>query len=625
MAPRGKVTQLDHHMVADFETTDIDNDLYTTLKDGTKINNQRVWLWGLQNLETGHLEHGTNIASFMERIVSRGTNQNTEIGFHNLKFDGSFIVPWLFENDYEYVTQKPKKGEFSLLVDERNSWYSLTIQVTTKRKVTIWDTAKLFPAPLEYLPDIYNTPTKKLIEDQHFYTKHRTIEHVPTAHEMKYLYNDLQVLRETLLEHIAVYGLHFKKTQASQSFHNFEQTFKAWKWRFPGLSEEVDQQIRTAYWGGISYVQPIHAGKDVSNIRAYDINSSYPHKASDRKLPYGEPIAQYGQGIHPDNSKFWIAEALVQFKLKDYHLPCIPAKSLIEGRPFDIGKWVDDSHGIVKIVLSSIDFQTALQSYEIEVISWNWSIHWKQRLHKEVAKFVYKNNDDKEHYRNLANSETDPDTRNQYLTIANRAKIDNNSFYGKFGEEIIKYSKNPEQDNEKGVKWSVGDPDIQTLYKRKFLPVAIAITAYGRQQLVEFANLLGKDFLYCDTDSVYYLQGGEKHVKSALKSGKIEVDSTKLGAWSHDGDYSKGRFLRAKCYMVLNSYKNIETTIAGLPSDKNTGQFSKTRSCLDWSNFQIGTVIPPNQSNKLASIRTKTGTKLVPVAFTIKEKDFSFN
>ena len=62
-------------------------------------------------------------------------------------------------------------------------------------------------------------------------------------------------------------------------------------------------------------------------------------------------------------------------------------------------------------------------------------------------------------------------------------------------------------------------------------------------------------------------------------------------------------------------------TVAGLPADKHSGQFSKKRSCLNWDNFHVGTVIPQEHTNKLRTLRTPSGNKLLPVAFEIKRKD----
>lgn len=643
MANRGRGTvQLHNMFVADFETTDSDKLYKYDKATGEPIYFQRVWLAGYKNLDTMESTYHTSLDDFMKDILARHNNTHREYAFHNLKFDGSFIVPWLMTNGYVHVDEeKPQPGEFSVLVDSRNNWYNITVQVTKRRKITLWCLQKLFPTALQYLPDIYGTPTRKIAEDQDFYTKHRPLDYVPDERDYKYFENDLQVPAEALNKHIELYGLRFKKTQASQAFYNFEQTFSAWRWRFNALTDEVDQAIRPAYWGGISYVPKHKAGKDFHGVNVMDITSSYPHKAATAKLPYGKPVYEFGEGKHPDMSKFWVAEVLAEFKLKDKDkLPCIPSKAIIEGgvmedKESEHDKWLTDSGGLVRMTLSSIDYVTIQKSYDFNVIQWVWSIHWAWKVQKEVAKFVVDRFETRLKYKKLIKEELKKDQPNQekireWDTMQNRAKIDINSFYGKFGEEVIKEGKTPhlEYDEELGqdvVVWKTDRVDIASEYNRKFLPVAIAITAWGRRQLVEMANLLGEHFIYCDTDSVHYIKGGgQEKVDQAVKDGKIDMSKDTLGAWEFEGSFVKGRFLRAKCYMEEDQEGNLLATVAGLPTDPGTGNFSKTRSCLNWDNFHIGTEIPPEKSNKLRTVSTPTGNKLIPTGFKITEKETLF-
>jgi hypothetical protein len=618
--------------VADFETCDTDT-YYKTTKKGEDIYNQRVWLAGYKNLETMKTTFFHNLTEFMESILGRGDNMNTEYGFHNLKYDGSYIVPWLNNHNYVFTIDKPRPKQYTCLVDDRNNWYTLTIQVTKRRKVTLWDTLKLFPAPLEYLPDLYKTPTKKIRESKEFYERKRPNGYIANKDELAYLENDLQVPAETIRKHIEIYGLRFKKTQASQAFANLEKTFPAWKMRFPPLNVELDKAIRKAYWGGISYVPKDKVGKDFYNISTLDINSSYPHKMGYYKMPYGPCTAQYGEGKPPDMSKFWVAGALVEFDLKKDCLPCIPKKAIIEGEIIEdkennVEKWVDSSEGVAHITFSSIDYKTIQESYHFRVLRWLWSNHWAQKNHRELKRFVEENNTRKVKYSKMAKEvkDTNKEKYAEYMTIRNRAKIDNNASYGKFGEEIIKLGKTPHQDDIDGVIWKQDREDEQAENKRKFLPVAIAITAYGRQQLVQAANILGDKFLYCDTDSLHYIKkGGVERIKKAVKEGKMEIDPERLGTWKPEGDFVRGRYLRSKCYMEEDENGERHATVSGLPADPHTGQFSKKRSCLNWDSFKIGTVIPSSQTNKLRTVRTPTGNKLLPTGYEIKAKDTIFN
>ena len=620
MPARGKTAQKSQMWVADFETCDSE-ELSQFSADGQQLFKQRVWLAGMMNLQRMQMVYFTNLSDFMEELLSRGNNQNKEVAFHNLKFDGSYIVPWLFENGYTSTLEKPKPGEFGVLVSDRNDWYSITIQVTKRRRIRIWDSAKLFPMQLRYLPDIYHTPTRKIEEDENFYEEKRAIDHIPTERELMYFHNDLQVLAEVLNAHIQHVGIRFKKTQAGQAFYDFEQSFKAWKLRFPPLDNETDAELRAAYWGGISYVPPEKAGKDFYDVGVMDINSSYPHKAAHCKMPYGEPVLiTYDQ--HPDSSKFWVADVIIKFDLKPNRLPCIPTKAITEQKPITHDKWLSHSGGYVRMSMSSIDYVTIQSSYDFDIAQFIKTTHFKQRVHKELTKFVEVNNEIKEKNRRKAKTLPDGQEKKSLLALAYRAKITNNSFYGKFGEEIIKEGKTPYYDEEEDlVVWEVDRIQELTDNKKKYLPVAIAITAYGRQQLVLLANALREDFLYCDTDSVHYtLKGGANTIDEAIEMGNLELDPVKLGAWDMEGTYERGRYLRAKCYME-GSDTERDVTLAGLPADPNTGQFSKQRSCVNWDNFHIGYVIPASKSNKLRSVRTETGTKLLAVGFEIKEHD----
>lgn len=614
MCRGGKQTPLKNMYVFDLESCDDEFYLHE------EIPKQRVWLSGYMNIETQEFETFTDLESCLMRLFNKGGNQNVEVGVHNLSFDGSFIIPQLIKMGYTPVESKPKEKEFTVLIDERNAWYTISIQVTKKRRVLFWDTLKLFPMSLRDLPNLYHTHTKKLEENEEFYNFVRTREHKITKQEKEYFYNDLKVLQEVLAKHIEYTGLTFKKTQASQSFYNFEQTFKAWRLRFPPLEIELDDFIRKTYLGGISYVNPHHQGKIIENVKTADINSSYPYELSSKKLPYGAMVKE-SHGEHPDMSKFWVAEAIVKFKLKPNKVPCIAKRQLvlqeIEKQSFKNIKWVEDSNGLTQIRFCSIDFVTYHDSYEFEVFEWLKVFHWKQKHHKEIQSFILKNNEDKVKYRALAKIEKDKNLKNEYLIKSQRGKINNNSFYGKFGEEIKKIGKNVEVNEQGGIKYIANRHETLSTHKRKFLPIAIATTAYGRKHLITVANILGDDFIYCDTDSVYYRAQGHSKIEQAYKNGIINLDPLELGAWEVEGEvYKRMKAIRPKTYIVEKQNGTQLVTCAGLPADKGESTGSKKRSCVNFDNLEVGTVIRGG-NGKLRPVLTSTGKKLVPCDFEI--------
>lgn len=603
-----KYTELKNMYVFDLESCDGEH------VPGEEVPRQRVWLCGYMNIQEQVTKSFTDFTVALKTMLRLGGNQKVEIGVHNLSFDGSFIVPELVKLGYTPVQNKPAIGEFSVLIDDRNNWYTINVQVTKKRSVQFWDTLKLFPMPLKHLHQVYHTPTRKIAETEEFYDLPRDEDYEVTEDELNYFDADLRVLAETLMKHIDMLGLGFKKTQASQAFKTFADSFKAWKLRFPALDDDLDKKVRKAYWGGISYVNPSIEGKDLENIESYDINSSYPYQIAHKKMPYGSMLLTLDEGQHPAMNYFWVAKAIVRFKLKPNKVPCIPRKAIDQQEYFPGVKWMSESKGLVQLTFSSIDYRTILSSYHFEVVVWEWSHHWAHKVHKELTRFVLKNNEDKIKYKNLAKEVPTGDNHFEYLARSQRAKINNNSFYGKFGEEIIKLGKTPIVVNDI-VMYSMNREETLSEYRRKFLPLAIATTAYGRQQFIQFANLMGEYYCYGDTDSCHFQQGGKERLQQAIEQGFINVDDVQLGSWSHDDTYLKARYLRPKTYMGLKG-NTWHVTCAGLPADKDAQPGEKKRSCITWDNFHLGTIIADG-NGKLRTITTPTGKKLVPTSFEI--------
>lgn len=214
-----------NHCVADFETC------LTESRD-----NVRVWAWGMFDFMTGEYADGTNINSFLDRILN--DNQVYDIGFHNLKFDGTFIIPALFKRGFTYLSNNEfmdkwqnggdMTGLFTHNITAMGQWFSITIakskqaNKSTPAFVQIWDTYKLFPKKLSEIGLQYNTATQKIQEDKEFYERIRPENHVLTAEESAYLKADCLVLGQALYKQFERYGTIYR-TQASKAFHFFKE------------------------------------------------------------------------------------------------------------------------------------------------------------------------------------------------------------------------------------------------------------------------------------------------------------------------------------------------------------------------------------------------------------------
>lgn len=215
------------HYVGDFETC------YT---DESKTN-VRVWAWGLLDILTGEYNEGNHVNGFFDKILN---DRNVyDIGFHNLKFDGHFIIPQLFKRGYRYIPNadfmdKWQNGEdvtglFTHNITAMGQWFSITIakptnvNKSTPAFIHIWDTFKLFPKKLSEIGLQYNTGTQKIKEDRAFYEAIRPEGHEITPREHEYLKADCVVLATALRQQLDKYGTIYR-TQASKAFHFFKES-----------------------------------------------------------------------------------------------------------------------------------------------------------------------------------------------------------------------------------------------------------------------------------------------------------------------------------------------------------------------------------------------------------------
>ena len=213
------------HMTADFETC--------MTEDQTDV---RVWAWGLSDIYTESFEHGTTIDGFLDRIL--GDKLIYDIGFHNLKFDGNFILPALYKRGYKYIHNRifmntwkeggDLTGCFTHSISESGAFYNIVVVKPRKASSNtpafcyLWDTLKLFPNTLKEVGEQYNSKHFKLDEDADFYEGIRPVGHELTERELLYLKEDCLTLGEALRGQIDLYGKIYR-TRASKAFSFFKE------------------------------------------------------------------------------------------------------------------------------------------------------------------------------------------------------------------------------------------------------------------------------------------------------------------------------------------------------------------------------------------------------------------
>lgn len=548
-----------------------------------------VWAWALCDIdEPDHVDVGNSIESFFERIKKE---HNPYIYFHNLKFDGEFIIYYLMKNGYEWVESKEKRSNtFSTLISDMGLFYSIEVFFEVGKdvkKVTFIDSLKIINQTVESMPKTFNIEEKKLEID---YNKPREVGHILTDEETAYVKNDVVIVAKAL-SYLFNMGL-TKMTAGSNALHDFKEitTMNRFKQLYRKLTYEVDNDIRKSYRGGFTYLNPLYKNKTVGEGEVLDVNSLYPSVMRYEILPFGEPFFYEGQYKEDKVYPLYIQRLTCSFKIKEGKIPTIQIK---HSRFVDNEYLTDSGDEPVALTLTSIDLKLFFEQYDV------WDLHYESGWKFKGMRGLFNEYIDK--WISVKNEATI--TGNKGMRQV--AKILLNSLYGKFATSMDVQSKIPYLEDDV-VKYRLGE-------KRQkdgvYLPMGSFITAYARDKTIRTSQAIkdysikkyGKDmYCYSDTDSIHTILPVEE-----LKQF-CEIDDVKLGAWKHESHFTRAKFIRQKTYLEeING--EIKITCAGLP-----------QRCYDqvtWENFKEGLKV----DGKLAFHHVKGGIILRETEFTIKE------
>ena len=259
---------------ADFETA-------TWLPDETY-----VWAWAVCDIETEKVITGNDITTFFEYLEN---SKNSTFYFHNLKFDGEFILYYLIQNGFTYIENKKERRDktFLTLISDMGMFYQITIYFKVKGKkvvkATIYDSLKILPFSVDQIAKSFNLEISKLKID---YKEKREKGHILTKEEEAYIQNDVKIVAEAL-KVLFSEGLE-KMTIGANALDNYKKILTVDKFNhyYPSLDKLLDEDIRQAYKGGFTYVNPIYKEKDTGAGVVLDVNSLYPSVMYDKLLPF---------------------------------------------------------------------------------------------------------------------------------------------------------------------------------------------------------------------------------------------------------------------------------------------------------------------------------------------------
>ncbi len=632
---------------ADFETTVYDGQDHT-----------EVWSSALCKLHTEQVIVHHSIDELFQWLKVQKCN--IMLYYHNLKFDGSFIIDWLLNNGYHHGILAPNGEEtktkmleldslpansFIYSISDRGQWYLIQIKYN-KHVVEIRDSLKLMPFSLAALSDAFKLKHKKL-EMQYEGKRYAGCEITPE--EMTYIKNDVLVLKEAL-EYMYDQG-HNKLTIGACCMSEFRKTYDKFTYKglFPDLTkyeldkniygaETADEYIRRAYKGGWCYLVKGKENKIYEKGLTADVNSLYPsmmHSESGNEYPTGKPVFWCGDYI-PDGAKmqhrFFYLRVHCRFEIKDGYLPFIQ----IKGNPLykstemletsDV--YFNDTYNKeltlvdgttitthVTLTLSQVDYYLFLEHYNV----YDFKILDGCYFASMAGIF--------DEYINIYKKIKEI-SKGALRTLA---KLFLNNLYGKLASSTISSYKVAYLKDD-GI---VGFYPVHAEDKEAgYIAAGAAITAYSRRFTITAAqqNFHGVDqagFIYADTDSIHCDLEPEE-VKG------IKVHPTNFCSWKLESYWDQAIFVRQKTYIehvthndgVIVDEPYYDVKCAGLPAkskellvhslegtrpDRELTEEEKNflETKRDLTDFKVGIEIP----DKLLPKRIKGGIVLTNTSY----------
>lgn len=554
-------------LVADFETT--------TYED---IERTEVWAAGIAEVFTDHVDVYHSIDEFLLHIFK--LNCNCMIYFHNLKFDGSFILDYVLNElkweqayigtiedaDARFLSNKDMFNKsVKYIISDMGRWYSITLKYKNKI-IEFRDSLKLLPFSLREISNSFKTKYKKLDME---YKGKRYAGCEITDKEMRYIKNDVLVLKEAI-EFMIEEG-HTKMTIGACCLSeykkiigkdDFEIFFPDQRKFMSSFSDETAEEfVRMSYKGGWCYLNPRYSMIKTKPGYTLDVNSLYSsvmHPKSGNPYPTGAPTFWSGNVI-PEIAKrdniYYFVRVRCRFKIKKRKLPfiqikhsfyykgneCLKTSDILNPKT---GKYEEYSvidgvktHNLVELTLTQTDYKLFLEHYDVE--------------HFEIIGGCYYS----AHY-DLFGEYIDT-----YMKIKARsigairtlAKLYLNNLYGKLASSENSSFKVAIPQDEKLKFASIPATERDPVY----IPCGSAITSYAREFTIRAAQRNYNSFVYSDTDSLHLL-GRPEQAKG------VTLHDSDLLCWKKENEWDYGWFVRQKTYIEVKDNDYV-FKCAGMP------------------------------------------------------------
>ena len=602
-------------------------------------------------------------------------NCNAVVYYHNLKFDGSFWLPYLFNRGFtealrhlssenmelvEWLKNKEmQNNQFKYSISHMGQWYTVTIKMND-HIIELRDSLKLLPFSVKEIGKAFKTKHQKLDME---YKGFRYAGCEITPKEKEYIANDVLVVKEAL--EIMYEQGHTELTIGACCLKEFKRCYDKTDYEnfFPDLYDiPLDQMynyptagdyIKRSYKGGWCYLVKGKENKIYRLGTTGDVNSLYPsmmHSESGNRYPVGLPKFWKGNFIPEEAiapNKYYFVRIKTRFYIKPNKLPFVQIKGsflykstemlessdIYNKKTGKYEKWYLDLDGNihdtrVELTLTMTDYILLQEHYDLvdcEILDGCY-------FYSEIGLF----DEYIDKYKKIK-----LESKGALRTLA---KLFLNNLYGKMASNKDSSFKHAYIKDD----GSIGYIEVEEYNKKAgYIAIGSAITSYARNFTIRAAqaNYHGVDkpgFIYADTDSIHCdLQPSEMV--------GIKVHDKNFCCWKLESCWDVAIFARQKTYIEHITHENLEPVevphyeikCAGMPkkckdlfersmdeteiSDKERETYNadQIRFLYDTkgnqihrtlADFKIGLQVP----GKLVPVQIKGGTVLVDRYYTMR-------
>ncbi|MCM1296014.1 MAG: hypothetical protein NC311_10775 [Muribaculaceae bacterium] len=605
--------------VADFETT-VDDDT-------TQQTNTEVWscaICRVGNLDPEEVEVYGSIDDFITWCLNR--TYKTVVWFHNLKFDGSFILNAIMRDDRwkenSYLNEEGNKCFFKSVKDmipmsykyvisSMGQWYTITLKNKRNVIIEIRDSLKLLPFSVKAIGKGFKTKYQKL--EMEYKGTHYAGCEIDPVKELPYIKNDVLVMSEAMKMALDM-GMK-KLTIGACCMSEYKRMFKDGKvavfdmYRYdeiyPNLREikledtygadNADAYIRKSYFGGWCYLVPEKANKVFEHGETYDVNSLYPSmmdSESGNIYPWGKPY--FWKGEIPEKATrddtYYFVRFRCDFFLKKDMLPFIQIKYswLYKSNEMLVTNMIyseDDGKYHNRYMLGDEEYDTRVELTMTQTDFERFKDHyWIYKLEiLDGCYFAARPGMYDEYIRKYREQKINAEGAKR-----NEAKLYMNNLYGKLATS--------DNSSYKIAKLVDGILRFDTVeeHERKveYIAAGSAVTSYSRDFTIRHAqkNYHGAykhGFIYADTDSIHM----------DCKAEGLRIHPKDFNAWKNESSWDKAIFVRQKTYIehvthedgkgVEDPYYNIKC--AGMSSGaKDTLNKALEAGSIKMTDFKVG-------------------------------------